>query len=100
MHLLLATQRPDAQVLPGRLKANITTILGLKTLNALNASIVGIEGLEKLRGFGHGILKRGFHQTYIQVPLLEPEEAEKLITPFNVDKTKKEPTVIKDFDFL
>lgn len=100
VHLLLATQRPDAQVLPGRLKANITTILGLKTLNALNANIIGIEGLEDLRGFGHGILKRGFNKTYIQVPLLEPEEAEKLIAPYNIDKTKKVPAVIKDFDCI
>lgn len=100
IHLLLATQRPDAVVLPGRLKANISTILALKCLNGTNSKIIlDHPGAEDLRGFGHGIFKRGFEEVYIQSPLVEPDEAERSIKPF--EKTEQpEVKEIQDFGFL
>lgn len=94
IHLLLSTQRPDAKVITGRIKANVSNVLGLKTLDGTNSQIIiGHPGLEKLRGKGHGIFRRGADETVVQAPLLTVEDAKKLIAPYMVQKpAKKENT--------
>ncbi|NBI05750.1 FtsK/SpoIIIE domain-containing protein [Senegalia massiliensis] len=58
IHLIIATQRPDAKVLNGRIKANVPCVIGLKTMNEINSRIIiDRSGLEKLKGRGHGIYK-------------------------------------------
>lgn len=104
IHLILSTQRPDHKVLNGAVKANITAILGLKTLNGTNSQIILDEvGLEKLRGQGHGIFKRG-SKTEIQAPYLEPERARELIKHTYIEKNHQQKIVrngeIENFDFL
>ena len=81
IHLILSTQRPDKDILNGKIKANIGNILGLKTTTQVNSRIIiDTEGLENLRGFGHGIFKSaGGEYTEIQSMLIEPEQAKKLI---------------------
>lgn len=58
IHCILATQRPDKDVLPGLLKANIQATIAFKVRNKTN-SIILLEhdGAEKLKGRGHGILQ-------------------------------------------
>lgn len=73
IHLIIATQRPSADVVTGNLKANMKCVIGLKTLNSLNSRIVIDEnGLEKLRGKGHGLMKYSglteFQSMDLQVP--------------------------------
>lgn len=86
IHIILSTQRPDHVVLNGRIKANVTTILGLKTANEINSRIILDEsGLELLRGKGHGIFKRG-KKTTIQCPYLSVEDAVTLLRPTYVNK--------------
>ncbi|MDU6263738.1 MAG: FtsK/SpoIIIE domain-containing protein [Anaerocolumna aminovalerica] len=101
IHLILSTQRPDHKVLTGPIKANISVILGLKTLNSTNSQIIINEpGLEKLRGQGHGIFKRG-NKVEIQAPYLDTDKARDLIKHTFVErKAKTESTEIKNFDFL
>lgn len=55
--VILTTQRPDAKIINGRIKANIDYVIGLKVLDRINSEVIGIEGLENLNGKGHGILK-------------------------------------------
>lgn len=58
IHFIISTQRPDAKILNGRLKANVPYIIGLKTMNGTNSRIIlDQEGLEELRGNGHAIIK-------------------------------------------
>lgn len=79
IHMILATQRPDHKVLNGNIKVNVGTILGLKTLNSTNSNIIiDTTGLEKLRGKGHGLFKRG-NITEIQSPFVTTEEVKELI---------------------
>ena len=60
-------------------------------------------GLEKLRGQGHGIFKRG-SKTEIQTPFLEPDRARELIKHTYIDKHINKPVInngeIENFDFL
>lgn len=109
IHMIIATQRPDAKILNGRIKANISTVIGLKTMNSINSRIIiDQDGLEKLRGKGHGILVYKGH-TEIQAMNLSPEQARDLLRPYylkedNVIQLKKKESdkvgEIKDFGFL
>jgi S-DNA-T family DNA segregation ATPase FtsK/SpoIIIE len=93
IHLLLATQRPSSKVLDGDIKVNITTVLGLKTLNGTSSSVAIDEtGLEKLRGKGHGIFKRG-GKVEIQAPFLDTDPARELIKHTYIDKPNEHKTI-------
>jgi len=89
IHMILATQRPDHKVLTGNIKVNVGTVLGLKTLNEINSKIIiDDNGLEKLRGRGHGLFKRGGDIIEIQAPYLPTEKTIELIKHTYVDKPK------------
>lgn len=80
VHIILSTQRPSADVINGRIKANCGTVIGLKTMNGLNSRVVfDKEGLEKLRGRGHGVLRHNGEETEFQGMYLSVEEAAELI---------------------
>lgn len=107
IHLLIATQRPDAKVINGTIKANFGTVLGLQTLDGTNSQIIiGHPGLDKLRGKGHGILRRGAGEATIQAPYLATELAKELIKPYNIDKNNtylpkpKDTPKISSFEFM
>lgn len=90
IHLILATQRPDHKVLTGAIKANIGTVLGLKTLNSTNSGIIlDRTGLEKLRGKGHGLFKRG-DVTEIQAPFVSTDKVKELIKHTYIKKKNNE----------
>ena len=57
LRIFLATQRPDARIIDGAIKANFTTRICLKTSSKVDSMIVlGFTGAENLRGNGHGLL--------------------------------------------
>lgn len=58
IHLLLATQRPDRQVIDGQLKANCPTRICFKVQSRIDSNIILDEkGGEELNGCGDGIIK-------------------------------------------
>lgn len=103
IHLILCTQRPDHKILNGRIKANVSNVLGLKTMNDINSRIIlDTDGLEALRGAGHGIFKRN-EQTMIQCPYLSTERARELLRPLYVQRDEEQPPAngdINNFAFL
>lgn len=59
-HIIISTQRPSADVLPGLLKAQFGAALGLKVINGLNSEIVlDQKGLENLPNHFFKIRKNG-----------------------------------------
>ena len=57
LRIFLATQRPDAKIIDGAIKANFTTRICLKTASRIDSSVVlGFGGAENLRGRGNGLL--------------------------------------------
>lgn len=56
--LLIATQRPSADIISSTIKANVPARIGLKTTDSMNSMIVIDEpGCEKLAGYGDSIIK-------------------------------------------
>lgn len=89
--LIACTQRPSAKILEGDSKANFPTVIGFKTLNDLNSRIIiGENGLEKLRGMGHGLLQSEGELLEFQTMNLQPDEARKLVQHTFVEKEAKE----------
>jgi S-DNA-T family DNA segregation ATPase FtsK/SpoIIIE len=89
IHLLTSTQRPDKDVLNGRIKCNITNVLGMTTIDAINSRIIiDTEGLEKLNGKGHGILSRLGKMVEIQTPFIDTAMVKELIKHTYITRTE------------
>lgn len=79
-YLIASTQRPTVEVINGNIKSNFCSTIGLKTASRIDSEVIlGRGGCEKLRGAGHGILKRNGEFIEFQAPLLTVKEAKKLI---------------------
>lgn len=58
VHLLIATQRPSADIISSTIKSNVGSRIGLRTNDSNNSSIIIDEpGLEELNGLGDSIVK-------------------------------------------
>lgn len=81
MFLILTMQRPDAKILDGKLKVNLTCRMGMKTADLINARIIGTPGSEKITQKGRLLLKLPTYKDLkeVQSPNLEPEEAKKIL---------------------
>lgn len=77
IHLIIATQKPDAKAVNGQIKANLTGIISfpMATLGA-SLSILGNGRAKELPSTpGRAIWKSGLEQYEIQTPYLSPDQA-------------------------
>lgn len=82
IHLVFAAQRPDANVMPMQLRANLGNRLILKVDSVGTSEIsLGEVGAEQLLGHGHMIarLEGAAGLCYAQVPLAEPDLVESMV---------------------
>ncbi len=84
--LILSMQRPDAKLLDGKLKVNLTVRMGFRTADAINSKIIGTPGSENLTVPGRMILKVNSAAEEIQCPWLDNEKAKKLLAPYKRSK--------------
>lgn len=94
IYLVFAAQRPDANVMPMQLRANLGNRLILKVDSQGTSEIaLGEAGAERLLGHGHLMVKldelSGF--SYVQVPLAEPNFIEQVVTV--VEEAEKRTTI-------
>lgn len=77
IHLMIATQRPSADVVTPLLRSNIPSRVGLKVTDSMNSQIIiGESGCENLKGFGDAIILDGMkgEMTRVQGPYITNEE--------------------------
>ena len=81
IHLVLATQRPDAKVLTGLLRANIPTKMALRVASAIDSRIaIGKSGAERLTGCGNAIVvDTEGHETRFLVDYISESDIHRLI---------------------
>ncbi|EOQ07276.1 hypothetical protein KOY_05347 [Bacillus cereus VDM021] len=83
--LMLSMQRPDAKILDGKLKLNMTVRMGFKCADAINSNIVGTPESENLEQSGQMILKLdGLRK--VQAPFLALDRAKEIIEPYRLSK--------------
>ncbi|PEQ33370.1 cell division protein FtsK [Bacillus cereus] len=83
--LMLSMQRPDAKVLDGKLKLNMTVRMGFKCDSTINSNIMGTPGSEHLEQSGQMILKlNGLKK--VQAPFLELSKAKQIFEPYRISK--------------
>lgn len=79
IHIILATQRPEAKIVTGALKANFPARLGLATASGVDSKVVLDEtGAEKLLGKGDALFRHGGSTTRLQVPMPTDADLQKL----------------------
>lgn len=80
IHLVFAAQRPDANVMPMQLRANLGNRLILRVDSEGTSEIaLGERGAERLLGRGHMLAKlEGFPLSYVQVPYVDSEFIERV----------------------
>lgn len=89
IHIILATQRPSADILKGTIKANISTRFAFRVPSSTDSSVVlDKTGAEKLLGKGDMLLSENGLVRRIQGAYLSPEEIEKIT---NFIKQQREP---------
>jgi S-DNA-T family DNA segregation ATPase FtsK/SpoIIIE len=80
MHLILATQRPDARVITPIIKANLQLKVALKVINAANSTIIlDTTGAEYLIGHGDMLIGGSVPLQRLQGPLVTKTEIEMAI---------------------
>ncbi|PDY76966.1 FtsK/SpoIIIE domain-containing protein [Bacillus cereus] len=83
--LMLSMQRPDAKVLDGKLKLNMTVRMGFKCDSTINSNIMGTPGSEHLEQSGQMLLKlNGLKK--VQAPFLELSKAKQIVEPYRILK--------------
>lgn len=90
IHLVTATQRPDRNVLPGQLKANLPVSVALKCKNDVNSMILldNNEGAYLENVAGRGIYQLN-QNVKIQVPFVSVKDTRRLIELRNVELNYK-----------
>nr|MCX3330070.1 cell division protein FtsK [Bacillus pacificus] len=78
-------QRPDAKVLDGKLKLNMTVRMGFKCADKINSNIMGTPGSELLEQSGQMILKLDGLKK-VQAPFLALDQAKEIIEPYRLSK--------------
>lgn len=79
IHLVLATQRPSANVITGLIKANLPTRISFKVGSALDSRIIlDMQGAEKLLGRGDMLYKLNDDPVRVHGAFLSDPEAERL----------------------
>lgn len=84
--LILSMQRPDAKLLDGKLKVNLTVRMGFQTADAINSKIIGTPGAEDISVPGRMILKVNSAAEEIQCPWLDNQKAKQLLAPYKRSK--------------
>jgi S-DNA-T family DNA segregation ATPase FtsK/SpoIIIE len=91
IHVIVGTQRASASILDGDFKCHFTNTIGLKTSDQVNAKVIGIAGLEQLRGKGHCIVKNGGKEKECQSMSLPLAKAKELIKHTYIEKNTTPP---------
>lgn len=96
IHLILCTQRPSADVVPGLLKAQLPATLAFKTRNKINSQILlDNDRAAELTRRGQAILQTD-KEMIVQVMHITPDKAKSLIKHTYVKEKKKAHKKVKE----
>src|SRR2546421_969995 len=81
LHVILATQRPSADIIPGTIKANFPTRVSFQVTSKIDSrTILGEQGAEQLLGQGDMLYMAGGGRiSRVHGPFVSDEEVEKVV---------------------
>ena len=96
--LILSMQRPDSEVLDGKLKVNLTVRMGFKTADLINSKIIGTPGSEKIKHPGKFLLKAPMFEdlTEITSHYLSIEKAKEILELYKNKKAQIKQDFIQE----
>lgn len=84
IHVIIATQKPSAEVISTNLRSNLPAQLALRVKSATESRVIMDDsGAEMLNGKGDSYLKAGGYTKRVQCGLVTKEGADKIISRFN-----------------
>jgi len=84
VHLLLSTQRPDANIITPAIKANLQLTVALKVTNSSNSRVILDEaGAERLVGYGDMLVGGSVPVQRLQGPLVTQEDIDAALAHSN-----------------
>ncbi len=102
MHLVIATQRPDANIVTGLIKSNIPSRIAFKVAGSVNSKIIlDATGAEKLLGRGDMLLKtRAYDDKPLRVQgaFVTDEEVEAIVNSIKTDETHYDESIIAEIE--
>ncbi|MCL2737938.1 MAG: DNA translocase FtsK [Bacteroidales bacterium] len=79
IHLVIATQRPDAKIITGLIKSNFPARIAFRVTSSVNSKIIlDTTGAEQLIGRGDMLLYMGNELTRVQCALIDTPEVERI----------------------
>ncbi|SDI19713.1 DNA segregation ATPase FtsK/SpoIIIE, S-DNA-T family [Alteribacillus persepolensis] len=92
--LILSMQRPDAKVLDGKLKINLTVRMGFRCADDYNSRIVGTPGSEDILASEAGRMIMKLEQLQeVQAPFLEDDKAKKVLERYKVERKEEKESI-------
>jgi S-DNA-T family DNA segregation ATPase FtsK/SpoIIIE len=101
IHLVVATQRPDSNILTGLIKANIPTRIAFMVSTAMNSRIIlDQRGAENLLGKGDMIVHNpnAGYTTRAQGAYISTEETERVISYIKVNRPEYNDELMQTID--
>jgi len=95
IHVIMATQRPSADVITGTIKANFPTRISFQVISKFDSrTILGEQGAEQLLGMGDMLFMQGGGRiTRVHGPFVSDEEVEKVVAFL---REQGEPAYVED----
>lgn len=90
IHYCIALQRPDAKIIDGSIKANMSTRLAFKVVSPVDSEVIlgGLRGAEKIKHQGRFLARQRGKLQEVQAFYIEPKNIRKLLVDNNCYKTK------------
>ena len=98
IHVMIATQRPSAEILSSKIKANIASRICMGVVDSMNSLIVLDQtGAEKLNTPGDALVMYKGDITRVKFPYLSDKEIADIFAELRANYDKSEPLDYKQF---
>ena len=98
IHLIIATQRPDAKVITGLISANCPARMAFKVSNNINSRIIlGEPGAEKLVGKGDMLVQINGEVTRLQCAFIDTPEIERIVEFISAQRGYSSAYMLPDY---
>ncbi len=98
MHMILATQRPSANVITGIIKANVPARIAFRVGSQIDSRVIlDTKGAEQLIGKGDLLYSAGQEPTRIQCAFVDTPEVEKLVAHISRQQSYSAPYQLPEY---